>query len=323
MMYLKLILVFVVITLSISTVVAQTEDCPFVPDGLVNITSLEWDTPNESIRVRVGNGHQSEYLQTTLKWDVFSGTLEAVANERTVDALRLVDRLNIEDSFFAENNASYLSLSTIPESDYVLYIAETPRKTVVSVNTGTLETIELGQVTENLFDLDVIWYATDKAIVVVEPIYGSGFYSYDVCLDGSCFINLSQLLGYSDAAPAERPALNPQHSLLAAYNVASSTVSIVDLESRALQREYPVAHLLLGNTNPIWSEDEQSIYFWGFDDSRTEFVVYSLDLSSGITEVVMNMGEDSYGEYIDRWLIMPDEKILIWSNRDLHIRCYE
>jgi hypothetical protein len=318
-MYLKTIGVVMAIVLSISLVSAQTKDCPIVPAGLVNVTALEWNVRNESVRVQVSDGNRNEYLQITLIWDVFSEEIEAVAKERAVDALRLVDRLNIERTFFTENDVSHLSLSTFPESDYALYIAEMPLKTVFSVNINTLETTELGLITDNLSDLDVLWYAQDKAITIVEPIYGQGFLSYDVCLDGSCFIDLNQFLGYL----AERPQLNSHNSLLAVYDPASSVMSIVDLETKTLQREYPITHQLLQGIHPIWSEDEQAIYFLGFDDNRVNILAYRLDLLTGNTEVVVTLDTESYVELIDYWLIMPEQNMLIWSNLDVHIQCYD
>src|SRR5688572_766381 len=105
-MYLKMILVLLVSHISIGSV--QTRTCPMVPMGLLKATSLEWRTDNKIINVQIGANDQNKYLLNSLNWDVFSGKLTAVTESRTVDALQLIDSLNLADVFFSENDASHL-----------------------------------------------------------------------------------------------------------------------------------------------------------------------------------------------------------------------
>ena len=308
----NLFLVTVMASLVLTTVSAQVEPCPNIPTGLINISSLEWNTGNENIRVSIGNRYQSEYLQTKLLWDVFSGEVHAIANERIVQVLSLVNKLDIGGRFFTEYDASHLSLSTVNESDYALYVVGDP-KTVFSVNVESLETLELGHLPDNLSDLSVLWYDKDKAIIVVEPIYDTGYWVYDVCVDGSCFLDITEILGYLP----ERPILNGGYNRLAM--AGSSSITIFDLENQSIYQVLPISFHLLQNINPIWSDDEQSIYFWGFDDSLTDLVVYELDLSTGDIEVTVTV---DYADSINQWMIIPDKHILIWTDVDLHIQCY-
>lgn len=309
-MYIKL---FALITFSVFVVNAQSNTCPIVPDGMINVSSLEWAIRNELIKVEIDDYHVSE-LQTAISWDLFSGQLEIASDDKQLEALRLIDRLNMEDDFLIENSASYLSLSPFELSDYALLVSGTPR-TVFAVNTSTLEKQALGQVTDNLSNLTIFWYEVDRAIIVVEPLYGSGFGLYEVSIGDSNFTDLTLILDYLP----QRPDINVDGALLAVYSTDLLRMSILDLNNRSVVKEFSISNQLLQNTNPVWSEDGKFIYYWGFDDSLTDYVVYKLDLGTGNTEPVVTV--DSIIN-LESWLIIPNEKILIFSDGSLHIQCY-
>lgn len=315
-MFNKFLWTVVAIMLSTSFLNAQSDSCPSVPSGLIHVSDLEWGTVNETVRVQIGSNTQSEYLQNTLSWDVSNGTLTNESNEKTVEALSLIDKLDLGDRFFGEHDTTQLSLSPFPQSDFAIYVSDTPN-TVYSIDTQTFEQAAIGQITDNPSNLDVLWYAKDKAVLVVEPIYGSGYWIYDVCVDGSCFIDLNQLLGYIP----ERPALNSTFEQVAIYDAVTSQISVFDLEANQIIQEYEVNHQLIQQIAPVWSVGSQFIYYWAFDEQQTNYLVYQLDTMIGNTEPVVEV-DSVMGDLIHDWLIMPDKHILIWVDEEVHIQCY-
>ncbi len=315
-MYPKLILVAILLYLPTSILVAQNEQCPTVPEGLTHIVSMKASNEGNIVKLSLSDDRYSDYLKVNLAWNVLTGDITAEADEKTVEALKLVDQLDFEDSFYTDNDASHLSLSSLPDSDMALYIAGDSPPTLYSANVNTLQTQALGTLTENLSDVDVIWYSATQAIIVVTPIYGPGFYSYDVCTDGSCFTDLTETIGF----PSERPAIDIQSDFLATYNTDSSTITIVELTNKTLYKEYVIEHRLLANQNPIWSADGLSLYVLGFDDNLANLVVYRITISTGDIELIAKLNDTS--DSILGWLILPDNHVVVTLDTELHVICY-
>jgi len=313
----KLLMLFTTLLLSAGSIrYSQETSCPTVPDGLANVKDLQWAEYGVRVNAYLDRESSNPVLESHIVWNIDASEFQTETRENAAGTLRFVDRANLEDSFFSPWSNFYLEMS--PSEEYVLVALSSPLAlTLYSINTATLTRIELGTITANTSTLHVMWHGENQAVVISTPIYGEGYYLYDVCLEGSCFVDLNHLLGY----PSEYPAISPDNELLASYVASHRMMNLVDLESEEVQRQIVVQNRLLPNVGANWSQDGTMLYYLGFDESLGNINVYQLNLETEEEELISALAPNISSA--SSWLIHPEgRRIIVTDGNSTYITCY-
>ena len=285
----------------------NTEICPTVPAGLQRVNSLKWMTEN-TILLSVGENTQNDYIQRWLVWDVTSGELSSTTLQGVYSALQFAADLGLNDTFYSYVDRSFLQVS--PNTENALYMNDY-RLIWVS---DDLEPIELGLLPENFADMEIYWISDNEIVVVIEPLYGEHYAIFHACLDGSCFINLSDVVD----GVFGRPTINSE--LATVLFVADSDMVIYDLQTDTVTNRIATEIRTIPFLQPVQDFDSESIYFVGFDTAGIYLNLYQLNIATEQIEVVTSINAE-----IDvpmDWLISTDQQYMIFANPSISIQCY-
>lgn len=307
------ITLFLLIIFSTSRTLADV--CPIFPYKAQVVDNLEWGIKGQTIRISLGQSSENPYLKSGLEWNMISGQLDAITKTGTVEALQFAEQAKISDKFLGLYDETHLELS--PSFTYGLYTQTQPAPyALYSFNTESEKTVELGLVSNRLSKIQYSWYRDDEAVLTITPIYGEGYQVIDVCLDGSCFVNLSQLINQL----IERPAILSAQGILAVYSTYNNTsrIWLYDLNTKKIASEFTVNVRLLPQLNPIWSEDGKSLYMVGFNEDKSTEYVYQFDLGSQKLTVITDLGNT----FVKDWLIEPSKNLIALSIPEIVFKCY-
>jgi hypothetical protein len=289
--------------------------CPTFPLDLHSISNLEWGVKGQSIRMNIGTSPENLYLKSDIEWDIVSGELKSTTKTGTVEAIQFAEQAKITEKFLGQNDETHLELS--PSLKYGLYTQKDPVPyQLYSFNLDSRKTIKLGLLSENLSAIHYAWYFDDKAVVTVEPMYGSGYQVIDVCLDGSCFTDLSQLINQ----PVERPAILNSQTMLATSSSDTSTVWLYNLSTKKIVSKFTLNVRLLPNLNPIWSENGKSLFLVGFNQDLSKLSVYEFNLGNQNLKEITTLDKNIMS--INDWLIAPEKNLVVLSIPEIVVKCY-
>lgn len=294
---------------------SQDDNCPQVPLGLSRVNAMEWVENGRVIRFGLGNNNQNPYLQSWIEWEISTDTLTSTTLTGTVEAIQLAERLELQD-LFLNNDRLHLRLS--PSLHSAIYTLSEPFPyTLYSTDTDQTEPRQLESLSENVSELNVLWISDNEAIIVTTPIYGGfGYDLFHICLDASCFTDISALADWV----LGKPAVDLVNRRVAAYNGNASTMVIYGLDAQSIQTQIPLDMVLLHNLQPVWADDGSLLYVIGFS-SNLNLALFSITIDTQEIVHVTDI-QQALPEQPNDWLIAPDAQWLVFATPQLTLECY-
>lgn len=301
--------IILILILNNSTQAQDPSICPQPPNGLSRVNSLQWLQPDEIILLSIGEETENEYLQTWLTWDVGTGELAIATIPGVIEALQFSEGLGLYDMLLTNTDPTHLSLS--PDLKNAVYMNNDRLYGVISRDFSN--PIELSLLPENRFDLEVSWVSDEQIIVVIEPIYGESYEIFHICLDGSCFINISEMAGTF----TDKPLIDTESNEV--IFLASSVMFFYDLQSNTFTNQVSTELSPSPFLSPVRILDEY-IYFIAFDASGVDLQLYSLDTLDAQIDVETVINPDVFAP-LD-WVMSENQHYMIFSTPSVYIQCY-